>query len=146
MEDVTSFLPRKAALRFTLWLLALLIWTAALLRPEPSALEAATLPTEAIPFASKILHVVAYAGLVLLSCWQSTFRPVQGGLVLVVIIHALATEYLQQFVPPRTASWTDVGFNAVGILVGLVGWEVGSGYSKRLRRSLNKPILSTATD
>src|SRR5262245_61996637 len=120
MDDAIPHPRPGAGARAALWLLAVAAWTAALLRPEPSAVEAATLPPDAAPFASKVLHVAAYAFLTLLSLWQLIPRPARVGLVLGLIGHALTTEYLQQFVPPRTASWVDVGFNLVGILAGLL--------------------------
>src|SRR5262245_9805654 len=122
MDDAELFPRPGARARLALWLLAVAAWTAALLRPEPSAVEAATLPAEAAPFASKLLHVAAYAFLTVLSLWQRVPCRARAGMVLVLLVHAVATEYLQQFVPPRTASVVDSGFNLAGIVVGLAAW------------------------
>jgi len=46
-------------------------------------------------------------------------------LVCFLSLHALGTEFFQQFVPERYPSWTDVGWDHIGIVLGLIvswGW------------------------
>ena len=102
------------------WLLCLGLWTLALLTSYPVQVKDAVLSPEAGYHASKLLHVCAYALLTGFAAWL-----VPGGLprflpILFLSLHAFATEYLQQFVALRTGSLTDVGFNHVGITLGLI--------------------------
>ena len=79
---------------------------------------------------SNLAHIPAFALLALL--WLKTFNWngkgsfshlfVLSGLAL----FAVATEFLQSFVPGRTASLMDVGLDLFGILSGLlIGWLFG---------------------
>jgi len=37
-----------------------------------------------------------------------------------LVLFAISTEFLQSFVPGRTASFMDLGLNAIGILIGFL--------------------------
>jgi len=73
---------------------------------------------------SNLAHIPAFAFLTLL--WLKTFNAngdrlfsnlfVLSGLLL----FAIATEFLQSFVPGRTASFMDFGLNVIGILSGFL--------------------------
>jgi len=73
---------------------------------------------------SNFAHIPAFAFLTLL--WLKTFNAngdrlfsnlfVLSGLLL----FAIATEFLQSFVPGRTASFMDFGLNVIGILSGFL--------------------------
>jgi VanZ family protein len=145
MDDAKPFPRPGAGARAALWLLAVAARTAALLRPEPSEFEAATLPEPAAPFASKFLHVGAYAFLTVLSLWQLASPRGRAGLVVFLAVHAVATEYLQQFVPPRWPSWADVGFNFIGILAGLAAARILAGGPRRAA-DLAGPRLGTSQE
>lgn len=115
---------QRPGVRWAVWGTYTAAWTAALLTPQPVAIADAILPHEAVFPTSKALHVAAYAGLAALTGWLRLPSPVRRVMLLFLSCHALATEYLQNYVPSRTASWADVGIDHVGILLGLaLSWK-----------------------
>jgi VanZ family protein len=114
------------------WALFLAGWTSALLTPEPVEIADAVLPPETVFSASKLLHVAAYAVLAVLTGWLPVSARVRWLLLLVLSAHTLATEYLQGFVPTRTASWLDVGIDHVGIGIGIgITWKWWAGAKRQ---------------
>jgi VanZ family protein len=115
--------PRKA-IRWLLWLLPLAAWTTALLTPQPVQLADAVLP-DSLQFPSfKLLHVGAYAVLAVLAGWLRAPPRVRWLLLVFLSAHAMGTEYFQRFVPLRTPSWGDVGWDHLGLLLGLaLSWK-----------------------
>jgi VanZ family protein len=108
-------------LRRVIWLVYLLLWTAALLTPQPVQASDATLPQEARFPAAKALHVVAYALLCVLTGWQRFLTPRRRPLLLLALsAHACLTEVIQLYVPRRTGRWEDVALDHVGLYLGLV--------------------------
>lgn len=124
--------------RWLIWLVYVLIWTWALLLPEPGEVARALLLEhgEGIPGASlemrqnlleflqsflfaKGLHLTAYAGLAVLSAWLKVPGRARWWLVLFMSCHAMGTEFLQGFEPSRHSSWRDVGLDHVGFLLGM---------------------------
>lgn len=69
--------------------------------------------------ASKVFHVVDYLGMALLTAWLPAPRRLRIFLLGFVAMHALGTEFLQQYVESRTPSWRDVGLDYLGILIGV---------------------------
>jgi len=73
---------------------------------------------------SNLAHIPAFAFLALL--WLKTFnwngnRLLSNLLILSgLVLFAISTEFLQSFVPGRTASFMDLGLNAIGILIGFL--------------------------
>ena len=73
---------------------------------------------------SNLAHIPAFALLTLL--WLKTFnlngdRLLSNLLILSgLVLFAILTEFLQSFVPGRTASFMDLGLNAIGILSGFL--------------------------
>ena len=73
---------------------------------------------------SNLAHIPAFALLSLL--WLKTFnwngnRLLSNLLILSgLVLFAISTEFLQSFVPGRTASFMDLGLNAIGILIGFL--------------------------
>jgi VanZ family protein len=106
--------------RWLAWWLLLTAWTVALLTPQPAQLAQAVL-TEQLDFlSSKALHISAYALLVGLAGWFELSGRMWWLLLPFLSLHAAATEYLQNFIPERTASWRDVGLDHVGMALGLL--------------------------
>jgi VanZ family protein len=107
------------ALRWLVWLAFFIAWTVALLVPIPDA----PMPVGDGPdlkwLIGKPLHVSAYAFLTILAAWL----PIPGRwwllIPLVLLVHAGATEFLQNFVE-RTGSVRDVLLDWLGIALGLV--------------------------
>jgi VanZ family protein len=73
---------------------------------------------------SNLAHIPAFALLALL--WLKTFNWNGKGsfshlfILCGLVVFAVATEFLQSFVPGRTASFMDFGLNLIGILSGLL--------------------------
>ncbi len=69
----------------------------------------------------KVYHFVAYFGTTCILMWYAlsgsrrTMYVVAGG----VTVHAVATEFLQQFVPRRTMDLDDLVANLAGIVAGV---------------------------
>jgi VanZ family protein len=116
--------PWGRGLRWTMWGLWYAAWTAALLTPQPVEVADAVFTPEGAFSAGKLLHIAAYAGLTILTAWLPVSGRVRWLLLVSVSAHTLATEYLQNFVPARYASWMDVGIDHVGIALGFaLSWR-----------------------
>jgi VanZ family protein len=110
--------------RWLIWSVYAGAWTLALLTPQPVEVSDAVLGPQTGHYASKTLHVSAYAVFTLLSAWLRAQRPGRWLLLGFLSLHAFATEYLQHFVPERTPSWQDVGFDHIGIAIGIIlAWK-----------------------
>jgi VanZ family protein len=122
---------RGAGWLWGVWVLYLVVWTAALLRPEPARVNTEVLPERAQFPAAKALHVGSYALLAALACWLP-IRPGRRWLLFAVLsAHAFGTEFLQRFVELRTGSLTDVAIDHAGLAAGLLlAWRVGA-FGKR---------------
>jgi VanZ family protein len=111
-------------LRWLLWGTYVTAWTTALLTPQPVDVADAVLPTATSFFFAKSLHVGAYAMLTVLSGWLPLPARFRWLALVFVSVHAWGTEFLQGFVPARYPSLLDVGFDHLGILVGVaVTWR-----------------------
>jgi VanZ family protein len=106
-------------LRWLVWGGFLVAWTIALLTTPPVHVAEAVLPPPARFPSAKLLHVSAYAILVLLSSALPVTRRVRWLLLLLLSLHAMGTEFLQQFVPERGPSLVDVGIDHIGLAIGL---------------------------
>src|SRR5262245_61489923 len=107
-------------LRWLVWTVFALGWTAALLMPHPPHPES----LEGIPYgnllAAKGLHISVYAVWTVLT---ASMRPYRW-LLAVVLLHGAATEFLQTFIPSRTGSMSDVALDWLGVALGvLVAWK-----------------------
>jgi VanZ family protein len=108
-----------------IWSIYTVAWTTALLTPHPAMIADALLGEEHAYYASKTLHVSAYVVMAILSGWLRASLPWRRLLLGFLSAHALGTEFFQNFVPYRYPSWTDVGWDHIGILWGLIlswGW------------------------
>jgi hypothetical protein len=112
--------PFGPKLRGFIWFAYLVAWTTALLTPHPAVIADALLGEEDAFYASKTLHITAYAVLAVLSGWLRVRSPWRRVALGFLSIHALSTEFFQQFVPYRYPSWTDVGWDHIGILWGII--------------------------
>lgn len=72
---------------------------------------------------AKTVHIVTYACWAVLSGWLHLPRPGCWQLLGFLALHAMATEFFQQFVG-RSGSWGDVGLDLVGAALGmLLSWQ-----------------------
>lgn len=112
--------------RWLIWTTYVLGWSAALLTTKPAQLAVATLPGPTIRLiTAKTLHVVCYALLTVLTGWLRLPRRLGWLFLLLLSLHACATEYGQRFVPLRGSSVLDVGWDHLGIALGLaLGWKL----------------------
>lgn len=110
--------------RWLLWGGYFAAWTTALLLPHPvSDNTYSHLPTDPF-YLAKALHVVGYMGGTILTAWLLISRKGRWLLLGVIFFHGIATEFLQQFVPPRTPSVRDVVLDHLGIVLGVaVTWK-----------------------
>lgn len=110
---------RVPVFRRLVWLAFVAGWTTALLTPHPVSLAHEVLP-EAAQFPSfKLAHVTCYAIMTVLTGWLRAGGRARGVLLAFLCAHAFLTEFFQQFVPGRSMSLTDTGFDLAGILIGL---------------------------
>lgn len=124
--------------RWLIWLVYVALWTWALLLPNPDQWIRALLfasgsdsrpenpvsqqllsVLESFLF-SKGLHIAAYALMAVLSAWVARQRPIRWWLLGFMSLHALGTEFFQSWEPSRHPSWNDVGFDHIGIVLGLI--------------------------
>src|SRR5262245_33433563 len=101
------------ATRWAVWLAALAVWTFCLLTPYPVEVGEAVLPEQATFPTAKTLHVSAYAVLCGTAVWLGLGGRLRGLAPAALVLHAGATELLQNFVPRRTGCWSDVGLDCV---------------------------------
>lgn len=116
-------------------LLAFLTWS--LVSPVPQRMNALVLPTGLQFWASKAVHVGAYAFLaayvhVLPAGWRT-----RAALWTVLALHAPLTEYLQTLVPGRYGCKEDVFIDLTGLSLGLL-----SGLALTHGRALLRPRSS----
>lgn len=107
------------AWRWLMWSVYGLAWTTVLLTPQPVHVAEAVLSSSIEFFTAKCLHIGAYAGLTMLTGWLQVVPRYRWLLLLFVSAHAFGTEFLQGFVPERYPSLRDIGFDHLGIVVGL---------------------------
>jgi VanZ family protein len=131
---------RKLLVRGFGWCVCVGLWTAALLTITPVEVGDAVIPSGWHFPAAKSLHVCVYAFLTVYLSWL----PLRRGrwfLLAFLSLHAMATEFLQQFVPGRTGTPLDVAIDHAGLLLGLAltwrHWRPAFG--TRLQLSARSP-------
>jgi VanZ family protein len=102
------------------WCLLLVLWTVALLTPDPVQVARALLPDEVEFPAAKLLHVCAYGFLAALTSCLRPLGRYRWLFLALLSLHGMGTEYFQQFVPGRCGCLQDVAIDHVGILLGAV--------------------------
>ena len=114
----------RSKLHATAFFSCIALWTVALLIPIPKNTASRLLGGEdGIHLFGKMLHVGAYGFLAVLGGSMPLARRQRCLLLGGLSAHAFATEFLQRFVE-RGASWRDVGFDHLGIVLGVaIGWH-----------------------
>jgi hypothetical protein len=122
MAEPRGFHP---GLRWLVWILYGIAWSLALLTPQPVTLRNEVIHDETLGLiAAKTLHVAAYAVWVILTAWLPAPCRTRWLLLIVISAHAFATEYFQGMVPLRTPSWADIGWDHLGLILGIfVAWR-----------------------
>lgn len=115
------------SVRWSIWLIYVVSWSAALLVPVPvkPRENSALLHPLVLFLFSKSLHVAAYALLAVLSGWLRLRGRACWLMMAFLLFHAAATEFLQWLLPTgRTGCVRDVVLDAVGIGLGMaITWK-----------------------
>jgi hypothetical protein len=112
-------------LLWPVWLAALAAWTVALLTTYPVRVNEAVF-SPAVGFSvAKLLHLSVYTALAV----SGLCLPCRAGWrwlpVAILSLHAIGTEFVQQFVD-RSGCWEDVCLNHAGILLGVGLFALGA--------------------
>jgi VanZ family protein len=102
----------------------LILWTIALLIPVPDKSAKEVLGSDDRVFIlHKLVHISAYAFLTIVAGLMTLTTNQRWLILLLLSFHGFATEFLQGFVN-RGSSIYDVGFDHIGILIGLItSWK-----------------------
>jgi len=112
--------------RWVIWAIYVVVWTSMLVMPTPDIGE---LRNEALGIdfkylIGKSLHVGAYAMLAILTGWLRVPPSWRWTLVFFIMVHGTITELIQLRIPSRSGSLQDVGFDHLGIGLGLlISWK-----------------------
>lgn len=106
------------------WWLLLVLWTIGLLRPEPIQLQHQLISPTLGWIIAKGLHFGVYAVLAFFACLLPSSPSFKLICFIILIGHAFATEFLQQWVKERTGSLFDVAIDLCGVAVGLAVWKL----------------------
>jgi VanZ family protein len=112
----------QGRLLWAAWWTVFLGWFVALVTSQPAQVAQGALPERAINPTSSALHVAAYVVLTALTLALPASARVRWLLVAAVVLHALVSEYLQQFIPLRVSSVEDAVCNLAGVGAGAVLW------------------------
>jgi VanZ family protein len=123
-----------------LWLVFLVVWTVALLRPEPVTIQDVAVPSSLRYFLAKGFHVGTYG---ILAVWGGYlvyvatsvslgairagntngadigYKPI-GFLGLLLLCHGALGEFLQTFTSKRHGSIFDVLWDGLGVILGFL--------------------------
>ena len=121
---------RKYVKRWLIWTCFLVIWTTLLLLPRSSFDAVGLNQSHLFGFdrhmLAKLLHVSAYALFAVLSGWLFVPARFRWFLLFFVVTHGTATELIQesQLFPGRDGELKDVGWDNLGVLLGLlISWK-----------------------
>ena len=113
--------------RWSLWSGFVVLWTILLLLPADfiKSLPGGDLIQSRRYLLAKTLHVTAYAFMTLISGWLQVPARFRCLLIFLLMVHATLTEVIQRYcIPGRTGALLDVGFNDIGIAIGIVlAWK-----------------------
>jgi VanZ family protein len=111
------------AWRWHIWILYSVVWTVALLAPEPEIMDgdshSITLDRKFV--VAKAAHVGAYCAWTVLTAWLRAPLRYRFLLVFVLMAHATVTEVLQYATElGRIGALLDVAFDHLGVALGLI--------------------------
>lgn len=125
MNDDHPWAPPKpgrlrTALPFVIFVFFLGLWTWELLaeKPVPDSVMR-LIPVEWRFWLAKGLHVFGYAFLTVLASTLPVSRKFFWGVIAMLVVHGIATEYGQSFVSTRTGSFRDVMLDWAGVVLGI---------------------------
>ena len=104
------------------WLLSLVVWTYKLLDPHPIPKELEP-PEKWQYILAKTLHVCGYCWCTFLGLWLWRSLTWRIFFASFMVWHGIGTEIGQSYIPTRTGSEKDVGFDTLGVsLACLATW------------------------
>jgi hypothetical protein len=123
--------------RLPVWFACLALWTAAQLIPNPDAVlrdifsfatddgagdsaESSWVDAILSPVFWDVAHVFSYATLAILGGWLRLPSPWQWLLLVFLSLHGIVIEYVQGFMPTRYSTLADIGWNHLGLFVGVI--------------------------
>ena len=108
--------------RWRIWLAYVVAWTTALLLPVGTSASwtVGELQIDLKFLFAKTVHVSAYAVLAGLSGWLRVPYRHRWLLLFFIMAHGTVTELLQLHIPNRTGTLIDVGFDNLGVAIGLI--------------------------
>jgi VanZ family protein len=107
--------------RWLIWGVYVAAWTTALLMPVPHGQwKVEGVPIDFRYLVAKTIHVTAYALLAGLSGWLRVPVRYRVLLLFCIMAHGTLTELLQRLTQDRDGSLYDVGFDHLGIALGLL--------------------------
>ena len=120
------------------WWLILILWTIGLLRPEPIQLQHQLIPSSLGWIIAKGLHLGVYALLALFASLLPSSPSFKLICFIILMVHAFATEFLQQWVKERTGSLSDVAIDLLGVALGLALWKLTCWFGTALQSNGNQ--------
>ncbi|NBR04555.1 MAG: hypothetical protein EBT92_02180 [Planctomycetes bacterium] len=106
------------------WWLLLILWTIGLLRPEPIQMQHQLISPSLGWITAKGLHLGVYALLALSASILPGSSSFKLACFIILMVHAFATEFLQQWVKERTGSLSDVAIDLLGVVLGFGMWKL----------------------
>ncbi len=103
------------------WWGILAVWTVALTTTFPVRVHQAVFPTDPLGIpVGKILHVAAYAFLAGFAALMRRAGAWRWLILVLLLEHGVATEWIQGFVPERTSLVSDVVIDHFGVALGVL--------------------------
>ena len=116
-------------LRWLIWGVYAVLWTAALElpTPEPEVLPGGETIISYKRLFAKSVHVSAYALFAVLSAWMPVPARYRWIMMFILMLHAWGTEMLQEMLVDyfnRGGALSDVAFDVLGIVIGVaISWK-----------------------
>jgi VanZ family protein len=126
MSQPIHFSPAALRRRWLLWAVYLISWTTALVVPVPGGafLEVEVFQVTRKFLIAKSLHILAYAGLAILSGRLLIAARFRWAMMFFLMFHGCATEMIQLYLSYRSGLLMDVMFDNIGIALGVaVSWK-----------------------
>jgi hypothetical protein len=108
-------------LRWSAWLGCGTAITVALLVPVPPEVSTGGPLGSSYSFSANLVHIVAYGVWAALTAFLPVSRQQRWGWLALLAVHAGASELLQGLVPTRYPDWADVGWDLLGMSLGVAG-------------------------
>ena len=133
-----SLSKQTVLLWWACWWLLLVLWTIGLLRPEPIQLQHHLISPSLGWITAKGLHLGVYALLALIASLLPSSPSFKLFCFIILMVHAFATEFLQQWVKERTGSLSDVAIDLLGVALGFGLWKLTCWFGTAREKASSK--------